>query len=82
MSMSFTPKTEEQLAWDLVKAAVRSQVNLEVANYRNRRINEILAELWPAFEAALMGETILELDPQYETWVSNALEAGVETGRV
>jgi len=79
MSMSFTPKTEEQLAWDLVKAAVRARVNLEVANYRNRRINDILAELWPAFEAALMGETVLELDPEYETWIQSALEAGVET---
>lgn len=73
--MDFTPKTEEELAWDLVKAAVRSRVNLEVAAYRNRRVNEILAELWPAFQASLNGEDILEIDPEYETWVAGALEA-------
>lgn len=72
---SFTPKTEEALAWDLVKAAVRAKVNLEIAAYRNRRINEVLSELWPAFQAALSGEELLELEPEFESWVRDAVEA-------
>jgi hypothetical protein len=74
MGLDFTPKTEEELAWDLVKSAVRAKVNLEVAAYRNRRVNEILAELWPAFQASLNGETILEIEPDYGTWVADAIE--------
>lgn len=73
--MNFTPKTEEQLAWDLVKAGVRAQVGLEVAEYRNRRVNERLSELWPAFRAALSGEVMLELDPEVETWIGDATKA-------
>lgn len=73
MSIAFTPKTEDELAWDLVKAAARAKVNLEVAAYRNRRVNEILAELWPAFQASLNGETVLEIDPDYAAWVQDAL---------
>ena len=72
--MDFTPKTEDELAWDLVKAAVRAKVNLEVAAYRNRRVNEILGELWPAFQASLNGEEILQIEPDYGTWVADALE--------
>ena len=74
----FSPKSEEQLAWDLVKAAVRNQVNLETFAYRNRRINEILSEVWPAFQASLSGEEVLEIDPEYATWVTEALEAARE----
>lgn len=70
---NFTPKTEEALAWDLVKAAVRSKVNLEVHAYRNRRVNEILAELWPQFHASLSGETVLAVEPEYETWITDAI---------
>lgn len=73
----FRSKTEDELAWDLVKAAVRARVNLEVSSYRNRRVNEMLTELWPAFQASLSGETILEIDPEYETWISDAI-ASVE----
>jgi hypothetical protein len=83
--MNFTPKTEEQLAWDFLKAAVRAKVGLEVAAYRNRRVNDELGELWPAFRAALAGEVILEVDPETETWVRDAvaqLEAGSEASRV
>ena len=71
--MQFTPKTEDQLAWDLVKTAVRAKVAVEVANYRNRRVNEMLGELWPAFEAALMGDSFAEIDPEYQSWVLDAL---------
>ncbi len=73
--IQFVPKTEEQLQWDLVKAAVRAKVALEVANYRNRRINEMLAELWPMFQAALSGEEVLGIDPMFEEWVRDAVMA-------
>jgi hypothetical protein len=82
VSVSFTPKTEEQLAWDLVKACARGKANLEVAAYRNRRVNEILAEVWPAFQASLAGEEVLELSPEYENWVKDALEAVDEIAAV
>lgn len=74
--MSYTPKTEDQLAWDLIKVAVRAKVNVEVANYRNRRIDAMLGELWPAFRATLDGEDRGEIDPMYETWIVDALAAG------
>lgn len=80
--MSFRPKTEDQLAWDLVKAAVTAQINLEVAGYRNRRRNELLGQLWPEFQASLNGETILELEPEYARWVSDAIGAASEVQRV
>jgi hypothetical protein len=82
MSISFTPKTEDELRWDLVKAAARAKVNLEVAAYRNRRVNEILAELWPAFQASLNGEEILEIEPDYAEWVRDALVVSDEANPV
>lgn len=78
----YTPKTEDQLQWDLIKAAARAKVNVEVADYRNRRLNAILSELWPAYRAQLSGEVMLELEPEYETWVRDATEASREATRV
>lgn len=78
--MNFTPKSEDQLAWDLIKIMVRGKVGVEVAEYRNRRVNDLLGEIWPAFRASLNGETALEIDPQFETWIADALGA-VEAGR-
>lgn len=80
--MSYRPKTEDQLRWDMVKATVNAVVGLEVAAYRNRRKDELLSQLWPEFQAALQGETVLELDPQQERWVRDALEASYEVQRI
>lgn len=71
----FTEKTEEQLAWDLVKAMVRAKVYLEVAAYRNRRTNELLAELYPLFEASLSGEEVLTIDPEFDSWIRDAIDS-------
>jgi hypothetical protein len=73
----YTRKTEEQLAWDLIKAAARAKVNLETAAYRNRRMNDLLSELWPLFEASLAGEELLTIDPEFDAWVRDAV-AGIE----
>ena len=73
----FTEKTDEQLAWDLIKAAVRAKVGLEVAAYRNKRQIEMLAELWPMFEASLNGEDVLTIDPEFDSWIRDAT-AGLE----
>lgn len=71
---NFRSKTEDELGWDLIKAAVRAKTNLEVHAYRNRRVNEMLTELWPQYQAALSGESILELEPEYETWITDAIQ--------
>lgn len=73
--LGYRPKTEEELAWDLVKATVTAAVNLEVAAYRLRRRDEMLSELWPAFQASLNGETVLAIDPERERWISDAVAA-------
>ena len=68
----FVEKSEEQLAWDLIKAVVSAKVGLEVAAHRNRRKNELLAELWPLFEASLNGEEVLTIDPEFDSWIRDA----------
>jgi hypothetical protein len=77
--VNFTPKTEEQLQWDLLKAGVRAKVNLEVYEYRNRRVNEMLEELWPAFKAMLDGDSYPELDPEYANWILDAINGAAYT---
>lgn len=80
--LGYQPKSEEQKAWDLVKAAVTARVNLEVAAYRIRRRDELLGSLWPEFSAALNGEEILSIDPEFSTWIGDAIEAISETSTV
>lgn len=73
MAAGYKPKTEVDLAWDVVKKGVAARVNLEVGIYRARRTNELLTEYWKEFKTGLVNGNVLQLEPGFDTWVKDAL---------
>ena len=68
----YKKKGEEELAWSIIKKMVNARVGLEVAIYRERRMNELLGDLWPKFSKALEAGTLKKGD--MEQWVADALK--------
>jgi hypothetical protein len=67
-------KDEIDLRWNALRRAATARVDLETKAYRERRLNEVLAQLWSQFAAGLDRGEVLELEPQYEQWIHDALE--------
>lgn len=66
------------MAWNALRRAATARVDLEVKTYRERRLNEVLSELWTKFAAGLNTGEVLELTPEYEQWVEDSLR-GIKT---
>lgn len=56
-------RTEADLAWDEIRREVMYRINLAAANWRMRKMNEVLPELQEQFEDALNRGQILSLEP-------------------
>lgn len=69
----YREKDEVDLAWNAIRRAATARVDLEVKTYRERRLNEVLGELWRTFSRSLSQGDVLELEPEYEQWVKDAL---------
>lgn len=72
MALGHRTKGEEELAWNAIKKVVHARINLEVAVYREKRVNELLDELWPQFEAAMNAGELKEAD--FGAWLKAAVE--------
>ena len=69
----YRTKDEVDLRWNAIRRAATARVDLEVKTYRERRLNEVLSELWTTFSRALSAGDVVELEPEYEQWVKDAV---------
>jgi hypothetical protein len=58
----YIEKNEADIAWNEIRRRVTYQANLAAANWKERKLNEILPQLQIQFEAALQQGEILELE--------------------
>lgn len=70
----YREKDEVDLRWNAIRRAATARVDLEVKTYREKRLNDVLTKLWNTFAVALSQGDVVELEPEYETWVSDALD--------
>ena len=69
----YRTKDEVDLRWNAIRRAATARVDLEVKTYREKRLNDVLTELWTTFSRALSEGDIVELEPEYEQWVKDAV---------
>lgn len=69
----YRQKDEVDLRWNAIRRAATARIDLEVKTYRERRLNEVLSELWTKFAAGLHSGQLLELEPEYEQWIEDSL---------
>lgn len=70
----YREKDEVDLRWNAIRRAATARVDLDVKTYREKRLNDVLSQLWKTFSAALSQGDIVELEPEYEKWVADALD--------
>ena len=75
---------EVDLRWNAIRRAATARVRLEMKAVEERRLNTVLSELWSKYAAGLDRGEVLELEPEYEQWISDALnvraiEGGTES---
>jgi hypothetical protein len=68
------PKNDNDLAWNHIRRVATQQVRLAAAAWTERRINEVLSPLQERFEAAITSGELLELEPEFESWVTETLD--------
>jgi len=73
----YRTKDEVDLRWNAIRRAATARVDLEVKTYREKRLNDVLSELWTTFSRALSQGDIVELEPEYEQWVKDALNSNM-----
>lgn len=76
----YRTKDEVDLRWNAIRRAATARVDLDVKTYREARLNEVLSQLWTKFSIALGQGDIVELEPEYESWISDALDLKVLEG--
>jgi len=69
----YRTKDEVDLRWNAIRRAATARVDLEVKTYREKRLNDVLSQLWTTFSHALGEGTLTELEPEYEQWVADSL---------
>lgn len=73
-------KSETDLRWNAIRRAATARIDLETKTWRERRLNEVLDNLWQQFSAALNRGDLVELEPEYEIWVRDAVESRPQVG--
>lgn len=69
----YREKDEVDLRWNAIRRAATARIDLEVKTYREKRLNDVLSQLWNTFAVALSQGDIVELEPEYEQWVADAV---------
>lgn len=69
----YRSKDEIDLAWNAIRKIAEARLNVEFAIAKERRKNEILTQLWGEFEKSLARGEVMALEPEFETWVRDAL---------
>jgi hypothetical protein len=70
----YRTKDEVDLRWNAIRRAATARIDLETKAWRERRLNEVLSELWEKFAAGINQGEVLELEPEYEQWIADSLD--------
>jgi hypothetical protein len=68
-------KSDEEMAWNVVRRAATARIRLEAAAWMERRLNDILPELQLQFRQLLQTGVLPQLEAEYETWLDSAIRA-------
>lgn len=74
----YRTKDEIDLRWNSLRRAATARVRLEAKAWEERRLNTVLSQLWTQFAKGLDRGEVLELEPEYEQWIEDALKMSAE----
>lgn len=73
----YRTKDQVDLDWNKVRRRITRELDIQIADWREEALNNLLGAAWDKFSAALAKGEVLELEADYEAWVSRALTEAV-----
>jgi len=66
-------RDEIDLRWNSIRRRITRELDLQIADWRERALNELLSGAWEKYKTALQTGETLELEARYENFVAGAL---------
>ena len=73
----YRQKDETDLRWNRIRRRLTRELDIQIADFREEALNDLLSGAWTKFVEALGTGDVLELEADYESWVARALEQHV-----
>lgn len=69
----YRQKDEVDLRWNRIRRRITRELDLQIADWREQALNELLGGAWEQYKTALGSGDKLELEAKYESFVAGAL---------
>ena len=69
----YRSKDEVDLRWNRIRRRITRELDLQIADWREEALNELLGGAWERYKTALSTGEKLELEAHYSTFVAEVL---------
>lgn len=74
----YRTKDEVDLRWNRIRRRITRELDLQIADWREQALNELLGGAWEQYKNALTSGETLELEASYTQFVSEALDGVID----
>lgn len=73
----YRSKAQTDIDWNRLRRRITRELDIQIAEWREVALNELLTGAWEKFAASLSAGETLELEASYESFVAKALDDAV-----
>lgn len=73
----YRQKNEDDLRWNRIRRRLTRELDTRIGDYRDDKLNTILSLAWDEYAQSLETGDKLEIEADYEDWVTRSLEQSV-----
>lgn len=70
----YRSKDDVDLRWNRIRRRITRELDLQIADWREQALNELLTGAWEQYKRALQTGDTLELEARYESFVTAVLD--------
>ena len=70
----YRSKDEVDLRWNRIRRRITRELDLQIADWREEALNELLTGAWEQYKRSLQSGDVLELEEKYESFVKDVLD--------
>lgn len=74
----YREKDETDLRWNKIRRRITRELDIQISEWREEALNVLLADAWRRFVEAMNDGEVLQIEADFHTFVSQAMEdAGI-----
>lgn len=78
----YRQRDEIDLRWNSIRRRITRELDIQLADWRERALNELLTAAWDKYKQSLETGELLELEAKYESFVAAALDEAINVDEV